>query len=245
MTRRGVAFLAALVAACLMAKSAPAVTLYREDFTDAEMNDGTLVESGWNGSDSFASPGSSSGVYNTFHWWYNNSSIASALSPSGLSYTTENAPISTAVPGLTFSWGQRVEHQYDDSFAEASGTGTGVDVRAAVLIAGQWYASATPLSTGNVSGGPFVTSSQAFDAAAANWVLLADVDGAGGVTLGAAPGSALSGNITGVGMVSTFHQYQTANFDFFEVSAIPEPASMALAACGALAMAVFRRRSTA
>jgi hypothetical protein len=241
MTRRGLAFLAPIVVLCLAAQSARAVSLYLEDFTDPQGDSGVLADVGWNGADSIASGGSSSGIFNTFHWWYNNSSIASALTPSGLSYTTENPAISTAAPGLTISWASRLENQFDDSFGEGSGTGTGVDARPAVLIGGQWYASATPISTGNVEGA-FVTNSLAFDGAAANWVLVNDVDGANGVTLGAAPGGNLSGNITGVGLVSTFYQFQTVNYDFLEVTSVPEPMSAGLLACAVIGLAARRRR---
>jgi hypothetical protein len=231
------------------AGSALAVTLYREDFTDAEANDGTLADVGWNGTDSIGSAGSSSGIFNTFHWWYNNSTIASGLTPSGLSYTTENPAIASSTPGLTIAWAQRLENQFDDAFAEATGTGTGVDVRPAVQIGGQWYAAAAAASTGNAdnttTGGTFADQSLAFNAGAANWVLVEGVDGVDGVTLGAAPGADLAGNITGVGLVSTFHQYQTVNFDFVEVSGVPEPASLGLLACGAASAAAFRRRRAA
>jgi hypothetical protein len=241
MTRRGLAFLAAFVAASLAAESARAVSLYLEDFTDPQGDGGALADVGWNGDDSIGSAGSSSGIFNTFHWWYNNSTIASALTPSGLSYTTENPAIPTATSGLTISWAHRLENQFDDAFGEGSGTGTGVDVRPAVQIAGVWYASATPVSTGNVEGA-FVTNSLVFNGAAANWVLVSDVDATAGVTLGAAPGSALSGNITGVGLVSTFHQYQTVNFDFVEVTSVPEPMSAGLLGCGLIGLAACRRR---
>jgi hypothetical protein len=204
---------------------------------------------GWNGTDSIASAGSSSGIFNTFHWWYNNSTIASGLTPSGLSYTTENAAIPLSTAGLTFSWAHRLENQFDDSFGEGTGTGTGVDVRPAIQVGGVWYAAATSVSTGNAdnttTGGAFVTNSMAVDTAAANWVHVEGVDGADGVTLGAAAGASLSGDITGVGLVSTFHQYQTVNYDWVEVSQIPEPASLALVACGAIGLVHVRRRRCA
>ena len=250
MTRLGAWRAAALAVAMLVgAHGAQAVTLYREDFTDLEANDGALVDVGWNGTDSTASAGSSSGIFNTFHWWYNNSTIASGLTPSGLTYTTENAAIPASTPLLTILWAQRLESQFDDAFAEATGTGTGVDVRPAVLIGGQWYASAVPTNTGNAdnttTGGTFASQSLTFNTAAANWVLVSGVDAAGGVTLGAAPGSALSGNITGVGLVSTFHQYQTVNFDFVEVATVPEPASLSLTAAALIGAATLRRRRRA
>jgi hypothetical protein len=228
------------------ANSASAVTLYREDFTDAEANDGALADVGWNGTDTIASGGSSSGIFDTFHWWYNNSTIASGLNPSGLSYTTENPPIAAATPSLMISWAQRLENQFDDAFGEGTGTGTGVDVRPAIQIGGVWYAAATAVSTGNedntTTGGTFTTQSLAFNGAAANWVTVGDVDGMNGVTLGAAPGSDLAGNITGVGLVSTFHQYQTVNFDYLEVTGVPEPGSLGLLALAALAAGAIRRR---
>jgi hypothetical protein len=230
------------VALLAAAQAASAATLYREDFTDAEGNDGTLADVGWNGADSIASAGSSSGIFATFHWWYNNSSLASGQNPSGLSYTTENAPISLATPALSFSWAQRLERQFTDSFADASGTGNGPDVRPAIRVGGQWYAAAAAVSTGNVTSMTFAAQSTPISTAAANWLLVNDVDGTGGVTLGAAPGSALSGNITGVGLVSTFHQYQTVNFDYVEISGVPEPASWGLIAAAAIGAAAGRRR---
>lgn len=242
MTRSGALFLAAAMAATLTAGSARAVSLYLEDFTDPQGDGGALSDVGWNGSDSIAAAGGSSGIFNTFHWWYNASSMASALTPSGMTYTTENPAISTATAGLTFSWAHRLENQFDDAFGEGSGSGVGVDVRPAILIGGQWYASATPVSTGNVEG-PFVTNSLVFNSAASNWVLVNDVDGTSGVTLGAAPGGSLSGNISGVGLLSTFHQYQTANFDFLEVTAVPEPVSAGLLVAGLVGLAHRRRRS--
>ncbi len=236
------------LAAWAAGHSASAVTLYREDFTDAEANDGTLADVGWVGTD-IGAGGNSAGIYDTFHWWYNNTTIASMTTNTGLSYTTENAPISSATPMLAILWAQRLENQFDDAFGEGTGTGTGVDVRPAVQIGGQWYAAATAVSTGNLdnttTGGTYTPQSLAFDPAAANWLLVSDVDGADGVTLGAAPGSDLSGNITGVGLVSSFHQYQTVNFDYLEVSAVPEPASAGLLAVGAWSAALLRRRRLA
>lgn len=249
MTRLGAGRAAALAAVCLLsAASARAATLYREDFTDAEANDGALADVGWNGTDSFASANSSSGLFDTFVWWYNESTIASGLTPSGIIYTTENPAIPLSAAGLTFSWAHRLENQFDDSWGEATGTGTGVDVRPAIQVGGVWYAAATSVSTGNLdnttTGGTFVTNSMPVGASAASWVLIEGIDGANGVTLGAAAGASLSGDITGVGLVSTFHQYQTVNFDFVEISQIPEPASLALAACGVTALSLARRRRT-
>jgi hypothetical protein len=164
---------------------------------------------GWNGADGIGSGGSTNGIFNTVHWAYNNSTIASGLTPTGLTYTTENSPIAWATPSLTFTWAQRLENQFDDLFGEATGTGIGVDVRPAVQVGGQWYASATSVSTGNLdnttTGGAFAPQSIVLDPAAASWVAVSDVDGAGGITLGAGPGGDLNflGDITGVGLVST------------------------------------------
>jgi hypothetical protein len=246
MTRRGLAFLAAFVAVAMASQSARAVSLYLEDFAYPTPGaGGPLVDVGWNGTDSVTSPSTGNvGVFDTFHWWYNETTAASMATPSGMTYTTENPPIPVSTSGLTISWAHRLENQYTDTWGEATGTGSGVDGRPAVLIGGQWYASATPVNTGNIESATFVTNSLAFDAAAANWVLVNDVDGTGGVTFGPAPGSALSGNITGVGLISTFYQFQTVNYDFLEVTAIPEPVSAELFGCSMFGLVAYRRRQS-
>ena len=45
-----------------------------------------------------------------------------------------------------------------------------------------------------------------------------------------------------VGLVATFVQRQSVNFDYVEISGIPEPTSLGLVACGGLGLLARRRR---
>jgi hypothetical protein len=231
----------------MAAESARAVSLYREDFP-SPAGDGTLASVGWDGTNIGVS-GHSAGLFGDatdgFHWWFSNTAIAAATTTTEMSFTTEMAPIDSTTPALTVAWEQRLERQFDDAFGDASGTGTPVDVRVALRVGGQWYASANAISSGNTVSATWTPQSLAFNPAAANWLVLSDVDATPGVTLGAAAGSNLSGTITGAGFVSSFKQRQTINFNFMEISGVPEPASLGLAACAAIGLAAIRRKRAA
>lgn len=100
----------------------------------------------------------------------------------------------------------------------------------AVQINGaNWYvsASALPVDT-SAATGTFTTVTQAFSATAANWNHLT-LTGAG-ATIGGAATSDLTGNITGVGLVSTFTGAGNFNFDNFQITGtvIPNPGSISV-----------------
>ena len=232
------------IVGAMTAESAWAVTLYREDFP-SPAGDGTLASVGWDGTNIGVS-GHSAGLFgdatNGFHWWFSNTAIAAATTTTEMSFTTELSAINSTTPALTVAWEQRLERQFDDAFADASGTGTPVDVRIALRVGGQWYASANATSSGNTVSTTWTPQSFAFNPAAANWLLLGGVDATPGVTLGANPGSNLSGTITGAGFVSSFKQRQTINYNFLDISGVPEPTSLGLMACAALGFAAIRRK---
>lgn len=227
--------------------SCSAASLYREDFTSD--GDSALADHGWDGSE-IGVNGNSAGVYGDpggvpqdgFHWWYNNTSMATNTPTTELSYTTELSPISSATNNLAISWESRLEHQFDDSFVDMSGTGTGVGMRVALQLGGQWYVSNSSISSGNIISGDWTLNTVPFDPAAANWRLLDNVDGSPGVTFGVAAGADLTGDITGVGLVSTFAQYQTLNINYLEITGVPEPATFALAVCGVVGTLLRSRK---
>lgn len=151
---------------------------------------------------------------------------------------------------LTFSW-------YEGN------SGTVSQLQLAVRVGGQWYVSATGFANTVTSASitNFATNAQlmslAYNPAAANWLTLAfdgtyDVsthtgtDSSVPLTVGAAPGSDLSGAITGFGLLVTNGATETRRFDTFQIDGdlVPEPMSAALAlfACVGLAGMVRRRK---
>jgi hypothetical protein len=119
----------------------------------------------------------------------------------------------------------------------------------AIQVAGSWYLSTTPmvLTTGSASAAGEYFSSEAltYNPAAANWDSFT-VSGSS-ITLGAVAGSALSGDITGVGIVQTLSSpggsWDFNNFEVTATSAVPEPDSLALVASGAsIGLFALRRR---
>jgi hypothetical protein len=244
MTRLG-AWRAAAIAAALLgwasAHSASAATLYREDFSSVPpATTVTLASVGWDGTEA-GGGGNSTGVYDTFSYWYDNLAIAAMSSTTELIYTTEfsGSPINMATVGLAISWATRMEHQFNDDFSSGSGTGTGANLRAAIQVGGQWYASNTVFNTGNVESTTY-SPPAVLPVAGATWVALGGIDGAPGVTLGS-PAIPL-GSITGVGVVGTFVQRQSVNIDYVDISAVPEPTSLGLFACAGLGLLLRRRR---
>jgi hypothetical protein len=132
-----------------------------------------------------------------------------------------------------------MEHQFDDTYVDMSGVGFGADVSAAILAGGTWYVSDAVYNTGNVISGTY-SPPVVLPLAGATWTVLGDVDAAPGVTFGSA--GVPSGSITGVGLVATFVQRQSVNFDYVQITGVPEPTSLGLLACGALALMARRQK---
>jgi hypothetical protein len=147
---------------------------------------------------------------------------------------------------LTFSW------------YEGNG-GTTSQLQLAVRIGSQWYASATGFSTANMGIGAFSASAElktvTFNPAAANWLTFT-FDGTYDVTthtgtdstvpiaIGAAPGSNLSGAITGFGLLGANGGTEIRRFDTFQVDGdlVPEPTSATLALLVIAGLLGFRTR---
>jgi hypothetical protein len=128
-------------------------------------------------------------------------------------------PTLPANAGLGISWSQHLEN---------TASGNPVHVRVAVQIAsGNWYASNAVFDTGTVgagSQGNFDAQQLIYSAVKTNWLnLTIGAAAADGVTLGAAPASNLTGNITGVGFIGSFIQQSTVHIDFVDIGIPPVP----------------------
>lgn len=126
-------------------------------------------------------------------------------------WTTEFNPINPTVGGgVDIVWWQT-----EDAVSVASTIG----VHVAVQVGGQWYASDRAFSTTD-NQDPWQRHLLAYDPAAANWRSL--TLNTEFVTLGAAPGASLSGNITGLGLVSVMEfvgaGVETVWYDYIEIT---------------------------
>ena len=81
---------------------------------------------------------------------------------------------------------------------------------------GSWFVSSTPIPVSGVQTNLFATYTQAFNPAAANWKTLT-VNGSSATIGGVASGN-LTGNLTGVGLVSSFTGEGTIDFDNFLIT---------------------------
>ena len=158
---------------------------------------------------------------------------------------TSEFSVNSNLAGLTFGWRQGNDN-------DTAG------FQLALRVGGQWVVStATINSVGYPDGiGNFAASAQtksvAFDPTAANWLTL-NFDGTWDSTTnvgtpstvplatGAAPASNLSGVIDGFGLYSAI-DLGTRRFDTFEVTGVPEPSSLTLAALAGLIVAAKRRK---
>ncbi len=233
-----------VAAAWAAANSASAASLYREEFTGAASGSAVLADVGWNNSNvGFTHDGSGpndANIFNssTFMYWYSGLAQATASFDTEMVYTTEFAPISLSTGGLSVSFATRMEHQFDDTYVDMSGVGSGADVQVAIQAGGTWYVSDDVFNTGNVISTTYTP--HVLSLAGATWSELGDVDAAPGVTFGSA--GVPSGSITGVGLVGTFVQRQSVNFDFVEISGVPEPSSLGLFALSGLGLMARRRK---
>ena len=128
-------------------------------------------------------------------------------------------PTLPANAGLGISWSQHLE---------TTAGGNPVHVRVAVqTTGGSWYASNAVFDTGTVgagSQGNFDPQQLLYSPVKTNWLnLTIGATAADGVTIGAAPASNLTGNITGVGFIGSFVQQSTVHIDFVDIGIPPVP----------------------
>jgi hypothetical protein len=247
------------------ATMASAQALYQETFNGeaAQTGSGPLSDVGW----------SASGVVG-WSGIYNNRTGSPTDAATSLAISGENAVIYAGASGGTHGYlaiyttdasgaGSKGQSSFSDislslnptlNFSvylqeeQAGSTGPGYFI---VQNNGSWYASAlglTPPTAVDPTGsfGSFNQDSQNLTGAAANWV---NVSGIGGstITLGAAAGGDLTGNITGVGFIENLTAATTGawNYTDFQVSTpVPEPTTLALlGGAGVFAVLMRRRRA--
>ena len=126
-------------------------------------------------------------------------------------WTTEFTPINPATGGgVDIVWWQT-----EDAVSVAST----IDIHVAVQVGGLWYASDRAFSTTD-NQDPWQRYLLNYDPAAANWRSL--TLNTESVTLGAAPGTSLSGNITGLGLVTVMEfvgaGVETVWYDYIEIA---------------------------
>jgi hypothetical protein len=213
-------FAAALSAgmAMLLAASSVHAQLYSETFPKVGPGDDPLSVAGWDATsatgtgmfdhsgsnvpgEAVTPDGADAGV--AFH--YRNTNGAQAI------WTTEFAPIAPGVGGVDIIW-----YQSEDLLVQ----GSTLDVHAAVMVGGQWYASERAFTTADTTDAwqrvvlPYTTT-------AANWRLL--TLNAGSATIGDAPGGNLAGEIAGVGLVSVMNHAVLGNesvwYDYLSINA--------------------------
>ncbi|MCG8583432.1 MAG: PEP-CTERM sorting domain-containing protein, partial [Pirellulales bacterium] len=131
------------------------------------------------------------------------------------------------------------------------------EYRVAIQVGGVWYASNPGQSDGQTdqgANGPFVglSYSPASFATASNWLVIenATVGDSDPLSLGAAPGANLSGNVTAFGLYLIAGTNNEANgdhvrFDNYAINAteiaIPEPSSIGLVVLGLISLGITRR----
>jgi hypothetical protein len=124
---------------------------------------------------------------------YRNSSGAQAI------WTTEFTPIAPPAGGVDIVW-----NQIEDALI----AGSTLDIHPAVMVGGQWYASERAFTTNDVQTA-WQRSVLFYTTTAANWRTL--TLGTGNATIGAAPGTNLSGSISGLGLVSVANSIPTGS----------------------------------
>jgi PEP-CTERM motif len=147
------------------------------------------------------------------------STFTSTATPGSTFPATGINPTLPANAGLGITWAQHLEN---------TASGNPVHVRVALQIAGgNWYVSNGVFDTGTVgagSQGNFDPQALLYNPAKANWLnLTIGATAVDGVTIGSAPASDLSGNITGIGFVASFVIQSTVHIDYVDVGIPPVP----------------------
>jgi hypothetical protein len=240
----------ALAASILAAPAFAQVSLYHMDFKPADVtvaitdgpNNYAMTDFGWDNTHGQAGapgvyfpnvaglnpedPSNRAFVYLFGSTGQSSSTFTSSNTTSGAT-AGSNFPaggINPSLPanaGLGFSWSQHLEN---------NDGGVPVNVRVAVqTAAGNWYASNSVFPTGITgagSQGNFDPQQLIYNPLKANWLnLTIGAAPADGVTIGAAPGVDLTGNITGIGFVAQFLSTasSTVHIDFVDVGIPPVP----------------------
>jgi hypothetical protein len=215
--RRLATLLSAGVAVLLAASSVHA-QLYSETFPKVGPGDDPLTVAGWDatsatGTGMFDHVGGNilgeattpDGVDSGTAFHYRNTNGAQAI------WTTEFAPITPGVGGVDIIW-----YQSEDQLVQ----GSTLDVHAAVMVGGQWYASERAFTTADTTDA-WQRIVLPYTATAANWRLL--TLNVGSATIGAAPGGNLIGDIAGVGLVSVMSHAVLGNesvwYDYLSINA--------------------------
>ena len=171
--------------------------------------------------------------------------LAAGLSPT-LAWTPEYSVDPANYSNLTFSW-------------YAANANAGDQMKLAVRVGSQWYASNTTFTTAALSLANFTTLAEqkqlVYNPAAANWLTLnfdgtfdpatdTGTDSSVALSTGAAPGSDLSGTITAWGVYFPT-ALGTRRFDTFQIDGtpVPEPAACALLLIAGMGLIQIRRRS--
>jgi PEP-CTERM motif len=228
---------AVVLMSSLLAAIAHAAVVYDEPFQPPTLTgDGTLANSGWTTTGTFGYSGTYSG--NQTGTTFLNSATSQPLPHNfavymgngvpglGMFYTTSGfGGFSSLNPasypaGLGFSVFVQAQPDIDTANnAPWPDAGTGYF---AVQVGGtNWYISATPMAQPVVVNPNFSVRTLAYNPGPGNWNDLSGVAvGASTLTIGS-PSAALSGPITGVGMISQVNgngTYRTINFSNFTVT---------------------------
>lgn len=249
-----VAILLAALLTFALTDSTRAAQVYQENFTISGTLDDNFSTVGWFGlltqngeitnfTHTGVSPDRSAGVHATSDYAYfsprNRTDVANAPA---LVYTDE-APLGeiNTLTSVVF---------------DVIGDNTDVEYRVAVQVAGSWYASSQvfqdtrsnpgpPHSTGTYVARQFMPA--AFETAA-NWLALNNttLGATSDIALGSAPGSDLTGIVTGIGLYldagsTPDADGDTVRFDAFTVNAVPTPAALP-AGLAMMGLLMMRRR---
>lgn len=168
----------------------------------------------------------------------NGALVSTGANMSMLGYTTALTIDPTAYSQLQFSWLQKSANFAADY------------TRVIVCVGSKWYMSSTNFMTSSSAVG---SETFTYTPTASSWYLLANgatfsksliPDNTNVESLVTTPGSDLSGNITGFGLILNSKASNYLYIDSFAVTAVPEPASASLLVLGSITLLGMRLRRT-